>query len=85
MRRLLLCLALALSAAAPAAACVNDGELSGREREFRSQYNNNGPTAMLPRTTSGWVASGLSVLFGAGALLAIGATVVASRNARRRD
>jgi hypothetical protein len=81
MRRLLLCLALVLSAA-PAAACINDGELPSHEREFRSQYNN-GPVVMVPKARSGWAVGGYSALLGGGAMLAVGATVLAVRGARR--
>jgi hypothetical protein len=42
MRRLLACLALVF-AAGPAAACINDAELPGAEREFRSQYKDGSP------------------------------------------
>lgn len=42
MRRFVACLALAL-AAGPVGACINDIELPGAEREFRSQYRDPAP------------------------------------------
>lgn len=75
MRRLLVCLALALFAA-PAAACINDGELPGHEREFRSQYRDS-PLAMLSEASpTRWIPFRYQAMIGSGMLLATGATMV---------
>lgn len=82
MLRLLACLVLAWSAC-PAAACINDVELPGHEREFRSQYRGQSdsppaPAAETPATP------GHPLLFGGGGILLIGAfgLVVVGRRAR---
>lgn len=75
MSRLLTCL-VALAAAGPAAACINDVELPAHEREFRSQYR--GPAATPPASPpapTGQPSTGL--LVGTGAVLLAGAVALA--------
>ena len=84
MRRLIACLALALSAV-PAAACINDSELKTHEREFRSQYGQPAPPPSAP--TSAEPVGSLPVgriAAVAGLVLLAGATVVAWRGAPAR-
>jgi hypothetical protein len=78
MRRLLVCLALALFAAGPVAACINDSELPSHEREFRSQYRSTSPYVPPVQTPSGKVPL---MFLGGGVLLtgALTATVIRRR------
>ncbi len=74
MKRLLVCLALAIFAG-PAAACINDAELPTHEREFRSSYKSSPaptPASTMP-SLMGW----------AGAALLVGAAAVAYRGTGR--
>jgi hypothetical protein len=78
MLRLVACLVLAWCAC-PAAACLNDNELPGHEREFRSQYRRQ---ASPPPSTDAPVPPGYRVLLGGGGVLLVGAfglTLVARR------
>ena len=81
MTRLLACLAL-IGLAGPAAACLNDVELSSHEREFRSQYNGPGNPSPAPGPNSaGEPSTGL--LIGGGAALlsvAIALTLTGTRS-----
>lgn len=63
------------AAAVPAAACMNDSELSSHEREFRSSY---GAPVEPPKSASSYrVPSG--VYYAGGAALLIGGFVAAVR------
>jgi hypothetical protein len=77
MRRLFLAAAVLAAACAPAVACINDSELPGHEREFRSNYQN-GRTP-LPPTSAGWQTQIPTVLYAAGAALVVGAGFVTFR------
>jgi hypothetical protein len=74
MRRLLACLALLVLTAAPAAACINDGELPSHEREFRYQYRER--TAPPSYSPARWLSPGAQMLIGSGLVLMTGAVVV---------
>ncbi len=80
MRKLLTCFALAATAG-PAAACINDVELPTHEREFRSQYRTP-VTPPEPVRSDSADPGNTRVLLGAGAVLLVGATVVAVRKPR---
>lgn len=76
MRRLIALLSLVASSA-PAVACINDSELPGHEREFRSSYQNGRPPASAP--SAGWQAQVPTALYAAGATLVAGAGFVTFR------
>lgn len=64
MRRLLAAAVLA-AAATPAVACINDSELSGHEREFRSSYQQTDYQPPSPPSNTGsYVLGGIGVLVG---------------------
>ena len=81
MSRLIACLVLALTAG-PGAACINDRELPGAEREFRSQYQDTDPRRPAsPQPT----APGNTLLAGAGTALLIMAFGLVVTRRRPRD
>jgi hypothetical protein len=75
MSRLLACLAF-VGLVGPAAACINDIELPGHEREFRSRYRgpSNPPAAPSTDTTD---PPARRLLFGSGTVLLAGAAALA--------
>jgi hypothetical protein len=77
MRRLFAAIAVLATASAPAVACINDSELPGHEREFRSSYQNGRPPAST--SSAGWQAHAPTVLYAAGAALAVSAGFVTFR------
>ena len=78
MRSLLSAAALVLTVG-PAAACLNDSEVRGHEREFRSQYRGTPPAA--PSESVPWQQPALA---GAGTTLVVGAAFVAVRSTRAK-
>jgi hypothetical protein len=78
MRRLLVCLALALFAA-PAAACINDSELPSHEREFKSQYRGTGYSPVAPTDSPAQ-----NIMIGGGGVLLGGAAAMVVTGGRRR-
>ena len=82
MLRLLACFILAWSAC-PVSACLNDRELPGHEREFRSQYRAPATPAPAPSSETPHP-PGYRLLFGGGGVLLVGALglVVVGRRAR---
>ena len=81
MLRLLACLAVACCVG-PASACINEVELPGHEREFRSQYRRQAAPALLrPRRPS---RQAIACCSGAASVLLLGAfgLVVVGRRAR---
>lgn len=81
MRRLVLAAVLSAAAAGPAAACLNDTELPGREREFRSQYKVNTPPPPPPSDSQpgDQVAWLNGTALAAGVVLLLGAVAVTFR------
>lgn len=79
MRRLFVCLALALCAG-PAAACVNNSESTSHEREFRSSYK--GGVAPSPSPTSAPMRTPL--MFLGGGVLLTGALTATLATRRRK-
>ncbi|MEO2090530.1 MAG: hypothetical protein ABGY75_13680 [Gemmataceae bacterium] len=77
MRRLFATAAVLAAAAAPAVACINDSELPGHEREFRSSYQNG--RSPSPSPSAGWQSSAPTVLYASGATLAVAAGFVTFR------
>lgn len=77
MRRLFAAIAVLIAASAPTVACINDSELPGHEREFRSSYQNGRQPASAP--SAGWQAQVPTVLYAAGAALVVGAGFVTFR------
>ena len=79
MRRFLISLACLLAVAGGASACLNDSELPGHEREFRSSYKRQAPPPSP--SDSQWLPSERVplVLLGAGGVFALGAGVVIVR------
>ena len=78
MRRLLVCLALALFAA-PAAACINDSDLSSHEREFKSQYRGKSYSPISPTESPAQ-----NIMIGGGGMLLGGAAALVVTGGRRR-
>jgi hypothetical protein len=78
VRSLLSAAALTLLAG-PAVACLNDSEVRGHEREFRSQYRGTKPAA--PSESGSWQQPALA---GAGTTLVVGAALVAVRSTRAK-
>ncbi len=83
MRRFLASLTLVILAS-PAFACLNDTELPNHEREFRSQYKRSTPPPQTDSPYRGNSTLGLSMLFGSGTLLLVGAIGVARTTRRPR-
>jgi hypothetical protein len=81
MYRLLACLVLAVFAG-PAAACINDTELPGHEREFRSHYL--GPAVTPPPPSTSAEPPDYQLMYGGGVALLVGAAVVALTGGGRR-
>lgn len=77
MRRLFACVVAVVVASAPAGACLNDSELPGHEREFRSSYQNG--RSPFSSSLTGWPAYATPALFSAGGVLAVAAGVVTFR------
>jgi hypothetical protein len=75
MRRFVFAAGLTAVAAGPAAACINDSELPGREREFRSQYGIDAPPG-----ESGLAADRYA--WAAGTAVAVGGVLAAAAVAR---
>ena len=67
MRRLFTSLVAVVALCAPAVACINDSELPGHEREFRSSYGNGRAPSESP--AQGWQAYAPTALYAAGATL----------------
>lgn len=79
MRSLLSAAVLVLTVA-PAAACLNDSEVRGHEREFRSQYRGTKPPA-APSESVPWQQPTLA---GAGTALVVLGAFVAVRSTRAK-
>jgi hypothetical protein len=77
MRKHVFAFVATLLVAASASACINDSELPGHEREFRSQYNT--PTAVSPNRSESQSFAMMPVLSLAAGALVIGCGVVAVR------
>lgn len=77
MRRLFAAIAALAAASVPAVACINDSELPGHEREFRSSYQNG--RSPSPSSSAGWQSQVPTVLYAAGAALVVGAGFVTFR------
>jgi hypothetical protein len=85
MRHFLGCIAL-LGFVSPAFACLNDRELLGHEREFRSQYQES--TSQPPPPSTSTEPNGITknqVLFGSGAALLLGALALTFFDRRARS
>lgn len=83
--RLGLALAILAGIAAPAAACINDSELPGHEREFRSNYGE--PTSPPPPPPRALDFAGFPthpMLLGTGTALLTGAFLVTVNGKRAR-
>jgi hypothetical protein len=79
MRRFLTSALAAIVLAGVASACINDSELPGHEREFRSTYNRQAAPEP-PKETPYIPAKSVPIaLFGGGGLLMVGAVVFAVR------
>jgi hypothetical protein len=77
MRRLLASLVVGLAATSVASACLNDSELPGHEREFRSTYNRG---AEPEKSNESWWSNSTPIaLFSGGSVFLIAAGVVAAR------
>lgn len=74
MRRLFTSLAAVVVLCAPTVACINDSELPGHEREFRSSYGT-GQTW----SSAGWQAYAPTALYAAGATLLLSGGYVTFR------
>ncbi len=83
MSRLVACLILAFTAG-PVAACINDVELQGAEREFQSQYRDPAPAppAASPEP-AGRPSAG--VLYAGGVVLLLGALRLGFAKPRARS
>jgi hypothetical protein len=85
MRHFLGCIAL-LGFVSPAFACLNDRELLGHEREFRSQYQETTSQPPPPATSAEPKSiTRNQVLFGGGAALLIGALALTYFDRRVRS
>ncbi|MFL5339457.1 MAG: hypothetical protein ACJ8F7_04750 [Gemmataceae bacterium] len=78
MRRFLASLMGVLLVAGAASACLNDSELPGHEREFRSSYKRQSP-ADTPSESNYLPAATAPALLGAGGLLLAGGLVYVLR------
>lgn len=76
MRRLVTSLAAVAALTGPAVACINDSELPGHEREFRSSYQNDRPPSS---SSARWQAYAPTALYSAGGALAVAAGFVTFR------
>jgi hypothetical protein len=76
MRRLLSAAVAVALGSAPAVACINDSELPGHEREFRSSYQNG---RSPPSPSANWQSVAPTVLYATGGALAVAAGVVTVR------
>lgn len=72
--RILLAAAVLAAVSAPAVACINDSELPGHEREFRSSYQGRSFSS-----SGGWQSYAPTALFAAGGLMVVAAGVVTFR------
>jgi hypothetical protein len=80
MRQILTSLAVTLTFVGATNACINDSELPGHEREFRSSYQRQAapePQKYLPSFPAG--SGPIALLGGGGGLLALGIGLVALR------
>jgi|HubBroStandDraft_5_1064220.scaffolds.fasta_scaffold1311772_1 hypothetical protein len=77
MRRFLTSLVVGLVAASVASACLNDSELPGHEREFRSAYNR---SSEPEKSQDSWFSNATPIaLLSGGSVFLIAAGVIATR------